>query len=208
VPDPSKPASEFADEQIIAHTLAGTVMLPAPFPASARIYIGIKPRKNAKSAERFYLKIVEVVSDKYVATRLVNLDDFRAVRLRPDASRGADLRDWTFKTADDLQTELEEAKATLRQAASEDLGAHELSLFSAGQSKAPERQRSRQVDDAGRAGQYAAAAAEPEGVVHVPESAPVLVRVEYGVVAAEAVVAYSPGPLRSRCCAEHPFVPA
>jgi hypothetical protein len=206
VPDQPKPTSEFAAEQMIAHALAGTVMLPAPFPASARIYIGIKPRKTAASAERFYLKIVEVVSDKYVATRLVNLDDFRAVRLRPQPGGFAELKNWTLKTADDLHAELELAKTTLREAAT-DLGAHELSLFPAGQAKAPDGKRSKQADDADRAGQSAGAAADTEGVIHVPETAPVLVRVEYGVVAVEAVVCAPVSFLGGRCCTEHPFVP-
>jgi hypothetical protein len=200
MPDPPKPTSEFAVEQSNAHALAGTVMLPSPFPAAARIYVGIKPRNDAASVERFYLKIVEVASDHHVVTRLLNLDDLRALRLRPEPGGYSDLKQWTLRTTDDLVKELDDVKAALRKAASGDLGAHEVSLFPAVPVPAPGVASARAV-------QPAQATVEREGIIHVHEAAPVLVRVEYGAVAAEAVVC-AIGPARSNtCCGDKPLIP-
>ncbi len=66
---------EFGNEQKIALALTGTITIPSPCPASARIFIGIMPRLNAASAERYFLKIVEVIADKYITTRFVNVKD-------------------------------------------------------------------------------------------------------------------------------------
>ncbi len=177
------PTCEFSNEQEAAFALTGTVALPSPFPASARIFIGIMPRLYGSSAERYYLKIVQVITDKLIVTQFVNLDYLRAVRLRPESGRYDDLREWTLRVDVDLHKELEDAKETLKQAAKETLkqaasetrGAYEFLLF-------PEHQ----------------------GVVYVPETAPVLVRTEYGVVAAEASESgcFTRMAPTMHCCAE------
>jgi len=136
------------------------------------------PRLYGSSAERYYLKIVQVITDKLIVTQFVNLDYLRAVRLRPESGRYDDLREWTLRVDVDLHKELEDAKETLKQAASETRGAYEFLLF-------PERQ----------------------GVVYVPETAPVLVRTEYGVVAAEASESdcFTHKSLIMHCCIERPI---
>jgi hypothetical protein len=207
VPDKPSLAHEFRTEQSIAHALAGTVALPSPFPASARIYVGIRPGHNPAGAGRYYLKLVEAVSDKLVVTRLVSLEDARAVRFRPESGRPADLWDWTLYTADDLHDELEYAKAALSQAAAAQPGAHELPLVPEKGPKGPDATPPDRAGQPPTAGKPAGAARQPQGIVYVPESAPVLVRVEYGVVAAEAATVYPPILLHGRCCADKPFYP-
>ncbi len=135
--------------------LAGTVALPSPFPASARIFVGVMPTSAA--GDQHYLKIVEKVGDRYTVTRLMNLDYLRAVRLRPASGSYNDVRGWELKTAEELHAELATAKSQLP---AKPATAHEVPLFPAQQAQ--------------------------EAVVYVPETAPVLVRAEYGVLAAEA----------------------
>jgi hypothetical protein len=79
----------------------------------------------------------------------------------------------------DLHEELEDAKETLKQAACEHRGAYEFRLFF-----------------------------DRQGVVYVPETAPVLVRKEYGVVAAEASESgcFTRTAPIMHCCAEPPFL--
>jgi hypothetical protein len=170
---------EFGNEQKVALALTGTVAIPSPFPAAARIFIGIMPRLNAASAERYFLKIVEVIADKHIATWFVNVEDIRAVRLRPESGQYQELREWTLRTAEDLHEELEDAKRSLKQAASHPMTAYEFLLFP-----------------------------DLEGVVYIPETAPVLVRTEYGLPAAEAFEYHCSNRMRlkGRCCTTAPPV--
>ncbi len=156
IPTTSIPTTEFTDEHKATLALAGTVALPSPFPASARIFVGIMPTSAA--GDQHYLKIVEKLGDKYTVTRLMNLDYLRAVRLRPASGSYHDVREWELKTAAELKAEL---AAAINELPPNPATAYEVPLFPAKQ----------------------------EGVVYVPETAPVLVRAEYGVLAAEAAEA-------------------
>jgi hypothetical protein len=195
VPEKPYPTSEFTCENKAAQALAGTVALPSPFPASGRIFIGIKPRLDETIPEQYYVKIVETINDKFIVTRLVNLEDFRAVRLRPESGRYDNMREWTLKTAEDMHKELEEAKYQLKEAAGGSFSGFELLLF-------PERKE--QGYDAGLKHRDVART-ERQGVVYVPETAPVLVRTEQGLPAAEAVESVRFKPFKSvgmGCCME------
>jgi hypothetical protein len=170
MPTTAIPTTEFTDEHKATLALAGTVALPSPFPASARIFVGIMPASAA--GDQHYLKIVEKIGDKHTVTRLMNLDYLRAVRLRPASGSYNDAREWELKTAEELQAELATAKSKLP---AKPATAHEVPLFPAQQVQ--------------------------EGVVYVPESAPVLVRAEYGVLAGEAAdFGGYLGPLGGRAC--------
>jgi hypothetical protein len=162
--------TEFTDEHKATLALAGTVAMPSPFPASARMFVGIKP--NPPADDPHYLKIVERVGDKHTVTRLLSLKDLRAVRLRPsDSEAYDDVREWELKTREQLQAELATATSGLP---AKPATAHEVPLF----------------DEA-----------EQEGVVYVPETAPVLVRTEFGVLAGEAAdVGRYFGPFGGRIC--------
>ncbi|MEJ7636927.1 MAG: hypothetical protein WKF75_02790 [Singulisphaera sp.] len=151
---------DFGGEQRAAFALSGTIGLPSPSPAAARIYIGIMPKsESGDAAPRFFLKLVERIGFKLIVTRFVELDDVRAVRIRSGTGEAGDPWTWSFQTAEALHGEIQAAKVAL-EAAARDGAAYELP-FSAGH----------------------------EGVVYVPETAPVLVRTEYGVPAAEAAEA-------------------
>ena len=163
MPENAIPTQEFSHEQKAALALAGTVALPSPFPASARILIGIMPQPDATIPRRYYLKIVEFIDDTCNVTRLVNLDDLRAVRLVPESGLVEDLSAWTLLTAEDLYPTLERAKDSLKQAASTTFRAFELPLF---------------PDDSGNGESGPPVPNGPDappdrkGVVYVPETAP------------------------------------
>jgi hypothetical protein len=168
MPTTAIPTTEFTDEHKATLALAGTVALPSPFPASARIFVGIMPASAA--GDQHYLKIVEKVGDKHTVTRLMDLGYLRAVRLRPTSGPYDDVREWELKTAEELKGEL---AAAIDELPPNPATAHEVPLFPAKQ----------------------------EGVVYVPETAPVLVRAEFGVLAAEAAeCGCYMGPLSGRAC--------
>lgn len=153
------PTCDFGSEQRAAFALSGTIGLPSPFPAAARIFIGIMPQSESGdpgAAPRFILKLVERIGFKLIVTRFVELDDVRAMRIRSGTGKAEDPWTWTFQTAEALHERIQAAKVALRGAA-KDGAAYELPF-----------------------------AAENVGIVYIPESSPVLVRTEYGVPAAEA----------------------
>src|SRR4051812_16597879 len=98
-PPPSRETSrsrdlDFNREQTVIFALAGTVPLPSPFPAYGRLSLGVFPVSgeiNAATA-RFYLKTVQAIGDREVETRMVRLEDLRAVKYR-----SANMTAWTLK---------------------------------------------------------------------------------------------------------------
>ena len=118
--DKPSPTQEFSPEEKAAFALAGTVALPSPFPASARILLGIMPQLETAVAPRYYLKIIELVTDRFSVTRLVSLGDLRAIRLVPESGRFDNFREWTLLTAEDLHDRLERAKGLLKEARKHD----------------------------------------------------------------------------------------
>jgi hypothetical protein len=163
--EPIEQTCEFGSEQRAAFALIGTIPLPSPFPASARISIGIMPKPEKHGADptpRFFLKLVEHVGNKKVVTRLVSLKDVRAVRFRSGTGTSNDPWVWALMTCEDLFEDLEKARKRLN-SISGDPGSASARLSY--EQHLP----------------YGA-----DGVVYVPETAPVLVRTEFGVPAAEA----------------------
>jgi hypothetical protein len=67
-----------------AITLAGTVALPSPFPASGSLHIVVAPEDGDYET---YLRIVQHVTAKRIITRFVRMSDVRAIKApaKPDA---------------------------------------------------------------------------------------------------------------------------
>jgi hypothetical protein len=128
----SVPPSDFSQAQQAAFALAGTVALPSPFPASGMVSIGLfPPHEGAKEGEvrrRFYLKSVQIVSEKHIVTRFVHLEDFRAVRLLPDKRSHAEWERCPIQTAEEVR-ELIDAKKRILIANSMTGGPSEVELF-------------------------------------------------------------------------------
>ena len=161
------PSLEFGPEQRAAFAISGAIALPSPFPASARITMGIMPRSttpgaDADAASQFFLKLVERLRDNDIVTRLVSLKDLRAIRFLSAPAQPGYPWAWTLKTREDLFTDLNTARKSLESA-----------LDSAG---SPGPSFSFEVDlDSGT-----------QGILYVPEASQILVRLEFGLLAAEA----------------------
>jgi hypothetical protein len=67
--------------------IAGTVALPAPFPACGALWIVVAPEDGDCET---YIRIVQHVSSKRIITRFVRLADVRAIRApQTEAAQGA-----------------------------------------------------------------------------------------------------------------------
>ena len=178
---PVTPTTEFGPDQRAALSLAGTIALPSPFPATARITIGVMPRTNTPGADptpRFFLKLVEHLRDNYIVTRLASLKDLRAIRFRSAPTQPGQPWHWTLKTREDLFTDLDDARKLLES----------------------------QAEEASRAGLPFSYETDLDsgayGILYVPETAQILVRVEFGLLASEAAqaAAMTPDKTRTPCC--------
>ncbi len=182
------PILAYGDAQIAALTLAGTVALPTPFPASARISIVMSPEPSEDGTsieQRFSLKLVEVIGDKLIVTRFVSLENVRAIRFCSGSNTKDDPWIWQLKISKELSVDFNSTK--------EELKAHSVTFTSAGTKFSFEHVL--------RSG--------TRGTVYVPETAPVLVRTEVAVVAAQAVDIAQ--PLAIRVCQRpeaHPIYPS
>jgi hypothetical protein len=160
------PILAYGDAQITALALAGTVALPSPFPASARISMVISPEPSedgTSTEQKFSLKLVEVIGDKLVVTRFVRVEHVRAIRFRSGSNTNKDPWIWQLKTSRELHADF--------RATEEELKAYSQTFKNAGTKFSFEQN----LESGTR------------GIVYVPETAPVLVRTEVAVVAAQAV---------------------
>jgi hypothetical protein len=82
---------EFHPFHHAALSLAGTVPLPSPHPASGPVSLVITA--DGPDLEVF-VKILQVVGDKRVITRFVRPEDVRAVRARPDDAPHSGPESW------------------------------------------------------------------------------------------------------------------
>ncbi len=115
---------DFLEEHKVALAVTGTVALPFPFPASARVSV-VAPAKELGLAPH-YLKIVQVVSDKQFTTWFVDLDHVRAIRV-PAAgdAKPAPHSGWVLQAPETLKKDIDAAIAKL----APDKGVHEVPLY-------------------------------------------------------------------------------
>jgi hypothetical protein len=160
LPFSSSPTHELGDDHKLAFDLAGTVALPSPFPAAGRVLVvrqpGSKTAKGAGHRPRFFIKIVQVVSEKQVVTGFVSPHDVRAVRVLKHGAPLAEPQSWSYISGEEARTEIDAAIEELRK------------------------------EEYGTGGSFEVVVYE-QAVVYVPETAPMLVRVEYSVPAGVAV---------------------
>jgi hypothetical protein len=153
------PASELGTEHKLAFDLAGTVGLPSPFPATARVSL-IKsahhePASAAMAKPRFFIKIVQCVSHKQLVTAFADPYDVRGVRSYTGSGPLADPSSWTFVNIEDVRTRIKNAIEELTKPTYAAGGAFEIPLYD-------------------------------QAVVYLPEAAPLLQRIEFALVAAVA----------------------
>jgi hypothetical protein len=82
---------EFQPSQHTALTLAGTVPLPSPYPASGSVSLVMV--RDGEDYE-ILVKILQVVGDKRIITRFVRPEDIRAIRGNPDGTIGDGPDSW------------------------------------------------------------------------------------------------------------------
>jgi hypothetical protein len=157
------PSIKLEVEQRLAIALSGTVALPSPHPAYGKVSLAFHSSGRDElpsGCPRYYLKSVENVSPRRVVTRIVALNDLRAVS-RPEGAAVADSKaPRVTHLVEDLLLdggEILVAKQKLEAAVKRAPGDYEIVLF-------------------------------PVAVLHVPETARVLTRAvfEAGVTAAES----------------------
>jgi hypothetical protein len=94
-----------------AFAIAGTVPLPSPYPASGAVSVVI-----ARDGEEFevFVKILQVVSDRRIITRLVRPEDIRAIRGYPEGTDGGGPESWPVLGIKKIAGELESRARELR----------------------------------------------------------------------------------------------
>jgi hypothetical protein len=95
---------EFHSSHHAALTLAGTVPLPSPYPACGPVSVVIA--LDDKEFE-FFVKIVQVVSDKRIITRFVRPEDVRAIRGHPEGKGGGSPESWPVLGVKKIKAALE-----------------------------------------------------------------------------------------------------
>ncbi len=163
------PSLELSAEHLLGLDLVGTVELPSPFPATGRVFLVRHPGAEGGSADatpaRFFIKLVQRISDSQTITRFVGPEHVRAIHLRP-AKPGGAAEEATLLSGEQLRREL--GTIEWSKAVEDNRLAHEVEL---------------------RPGHV--------GVIRVPESAPVLLRLEQTVSAAlsiDVLAGLRPGP--------------
>ena len=102
---------EFHPSHHTAITLAGTVALPSPYPASGPVSVVV-----ARDGDDFevFVKILQVVSDKRIITRFVRPEDVRAIRAHPGDSTMAGPESWPVRGIKKIKEELDRRADDLR----------------------------------------------------------------------------------------------
>jgi hypothetical protein len=119
---------DFSLIQQNALLLAGTVALPSPIPAVGQVSIVITP---ATGDSEFYIKIVQVVSDKRIITRFVRLADIRAIRAASAGESRYDPENWPIIKAKELQDHVDKKVDELSKKKGGPGAAVEIKLFDA-----------------------------------------------------------------------------
>jgi len=114
VSDNSVRPAGFSLHHRAALALAGTIPLPSPFPASGRVYlVGVSKSHETngnghKNGVDFYLKSVQVISERNIVSRTLEIDSVRAIGFSGGAEhnghekhRERDSGDWTIIPLDE-----------------------------------------------------------------------------------------------------------
>ncbi len=95
---------EFTNAHHNAVTLAGTVALPSPYPATGEAFFVLT---DWDSEQVVYVKLVQVMSSKQMITRFVRPEDVRAIRAKPSvAGTSDDPNDWPLLSPSKTQKEI------------------------------------------------------------------------------------------------------
>jgi hypothetical protein len=112
-------------------------MLPHPPPATGKVFIGINPDHippdfkaglQLTGPPRFFLRVVQVVSPKFLMNRIIDLKELRGVSV-PVASKKEGGASREFKTVSGIQKLIADAVEKLVEAEKKKAGVYEVLLF-------------------------------------------------------------------------------
>jgi hypothetical protein len=165
------PSLEFSSHHLLGMNLVGTVPIPSPFPATAKVFVVRYPlpagAKAGAAKPRDFLKLVETINPNHVITRIVDPEQVRAIKWFPKPAAAGAAVEPVLKSGDQLRAEI--AGLDWSKAGKDPLSSYEQPLHP-----------------------------EETGVVYVHEAAPVLLRHEQTVPAAVSLAA-SPAMLAAAC---------
>ena len=121
------PSAELSTEHLTNLDLVGTVGLPSPFPATARIFVvrhpGPKsPGKVDKS--KYHIKVVQTMSGSHIVTRYVSPKYVRLIRVQPQKGEPAESATPTPISSEQMKKDI---RAIKWDAAA--VGSHEAELY-------------------------------------------------------------------------------
>jgi hypothetical protein len=176
-------STEFSPDHWTSFHLSDTIPVPAPSQPSARLYYGVRflpPVTGDDVESQFYFKVVQVIHERELITRTFDEGSVKAIRYRAPAPPHGEptAPGWTLKTIQQLAKELEKQRALLLKEAEREAKA----VAIAGEKPVKVTHETLLFEHA---------------VLFVPAVAPVLLRRDHGLTAAEAdhILSY-PGP----CC--------
>jgi hypothetical protein len=102
---------EFLPSHHSALLRAGTVALPAPFPATGSVSIVLT--RDDEELE-VVVKILQVVSARRIITRFVRPEDIRAIQSRPAGAPTSGPESWPIRSFKKVRAEFEAREKTLR----------------------------------------------------------------------------------------------
>jgi hypothetical protein len=101
---------EFTNEHHHAVTIAGTIALPSPYPATGRAFFVLS---EWDSEQVIYIKLVQVVNLRQIITRYIRPEDVRAIRPKPASATSDDPNDWPILSPAKTQKEIRAGEATI-----------------------------------------------------------------------------------------------
>jgi hypothetical protein len=113
------------ESQQTAIALAGTVSLPAPFPATGPVSVVLIREDDSWET---YIKIVQVVSLHRIVTRYVRRADIRAIRAPAGPARNGGPESWPVRKFKQAQGEIDAREQALRDRAPDQATPAELEL--------------------------------------------------------------------------------
>ncbi len=151
------PSNDLGPEHMTALSLVGTVALPSPFPATARILVirhPLPPGSNDESSRKYHIKIVQPINDSCTITRFVDHKAVSLIRFYP-ANPGESSQDGPLKLD---QAAVQKLVSDQQWDVLDERASHEIEPYP-----------------------------QHTGVVQVPEAQPVLLRYDVSVPAATSL---------------------
>ena len=121
------PSAELSTQHLTNLDLVGTVGLPSPFPATARIFVVRHPGpKSPDKADKskYHIKIVQTINESHIVTRYVSPKYVRLIRLQSQKGEPAESATPTLISSEQMKKDIRAIKWD-----SAAVGSHEAELY-------------------------------------------------------------------------------